>query len=170
MLQSATCGAGRLPSLFRGGSTCRQLCVQCAVTDENQSLVRDLGHRLGYLSVTASGLFLNRGNHSTAKIIRRNIFCWVSATSKYHGLSWARMSCCAGRHIWTHAWSCSDFGSSINLSWLNIVGHVSTYIRPSSGFNVNVRRLSFTSQCRYCAVEFVVLVLAFLVFVIDGII
>jgi hypothetical protein len=32
-------------------------------------------------------------------------FCGFSATSKHPGLPQARMSCCAGRHIWTHAWS-----------------------------------------------------------------
>jgi hypothetical protein len=43
------------------------------MTDENQTLVMDLGYRLGYLSVIASGLFLNRGSHSTATIIPRDI-------------------------------------------------------------------------------------------------
>jgi hypothetical protein len=38
-------------------------------------------------------------------------------------------------------------GSSITLSCLNIVGHVSTSIGSSSGFIVNVRRFSVTSQC-----------------------
>jgi hypothetical protein len=33
-------------------------CVQCAVTDGNQTLVTDLGYCLGYLSVVASGLLL----------------------------------------------------------------------------------------------------------------
>jgi hypothetical protein len=34
-------------------------CVQRAVTDENHTFEMDLGYRFGYLSVTASGLFMN---------------------------------------------------------------------------------------------------------------
>jgi hypothetical protein len=34
-------------------------CVQCAVTDENHTLEMALGYHFGYLSVIASGLFLN---------------------------------------------------------------------------------------------------------------
>ena len=33
----------------------------------------DLGSHLGYLSVIVSGLFLNRGSHSTATMMLRNI-------------------------------------------------------------------------------------------------
>jgi len=33
----------------------------------------DLGSHLGYLSVIVSGLFMNRGSHSTATMIPRNI-------------------------------------------------------------------------------------------------
>lgn len=62
-----------------------------------------------------------------------------------------------------------DLGSSITLSCLNIVGHVSTSIGPSSGFNVNVRRFSVTSPCCYYAVVFAVLVPTLLVFFVDGI-
>jgi hypothetical protein len=32
-------------------STGRQICVQCAVADENQTFETDLGHHIGYLSV-----------------------------------------------------------------------------------------------------------------------
>lgn len=59
--------------LWRYCSTGRQLCFQCAVTDENQIFGTDLGSRLSYLSVIFSGNFLNQGSHSTCTIIQRNI-------------------------------------------------------------------------------------------------
>ena len=40
-----------------------------------------------------------------------------------------------------------DLMSSATLSWLNIVGDVSTSVGPSSGFVVNARKVSVTSQC-----------------------
>lgn len=49
------------------------LCVQCAVADENETFETVLGSRLGYLSVIASVLFLNRDSHSTSTIIQHNI-------------------------------------------------------------------------------------------------
>ena len=60
-------------------ATCQVWCYctngrqLCAVMEENQTFYMDLGSHLGYLSVIVSGLFLNRGSHSTATMIPCNI-------------------------------------------------------------------------------------------------
>jgi hypothetical protein len=55
-------------------STRRQLCVLCAVTDDNQTLATHLGYRLGYPFDIASGLFLKiKALEETTRSIRRQL-------------------------------------------------------------------------------------------------
>jgi len=44
-------------------------CIQCAVTDENQSVEMDLGYCLGQLSVIVGALLFSQGSQSTATLI-----------------------------------------------------------------------------------------------------
>jgi hypothetical protein len=96
---------------------------QCAVTDENQTLVTDLGYCLGYLFVIASGLFLNPGSNSTCTILPRNISVGFPRPVQHHGLPRARMSC-ACRHIWMHGVFPYFFLSYSNASHDFIRGNV----------------------------------------------
>jgi len=62
-----------LPSVALMSYLSTPVGILCAVTDENQTFETDLCCRLRYLFVIVSGLFFNRGSHSTATTIPINI-------------------------------------------------------------------------------------------------
>jgi len=43
--------------------------IQCAISDENQSVETDLGYCLGHLSVIVGALLFSQGSQSTATLI-----------------------------------------------------------------------------------------------------
>ena len=50
-------------------STGQPHCIQCAATDENQSVKTDLGYYLGHLLVIVGALLFSQGSQSTATLI-----------------------------------------------------------------------------------------------------